>query len=107
MEDPVKKYFKKGDIVVDFPGSIWGNKKFVVEGFHGNWYCPCASVLEFGKPDSNKYRCNFDTRNMRLVDAAKRPMKNLDKRVIAKMMKNGVVEAKREFLIRVNTKKTL
>ena len=104
MEDPVKKYFKEGDVVIDFPGSIWGNKKFVVEGFYGNWYCPCASVLEFGKPDSNKYRCNFDTRSMRLVDAAKRPMKNLDKRVIAKMMKNGVVEAKREFLIRVNVK---
>ena len=54
MEDPIKKKKKKGDIVVDSPGSIWGNKKFVVEGFHGNWYCPCASVLEFGKPDSNK-----------------------------------------------------
>lgn len=104
MEDPVKKYFKKGDIVIDFPGSVWGDKKFVVEGFHGNWYCPCASVLELGKPDSNKYRCNFDTRNMRLVDADKRPMKNLDKRIIAKMMKNGILEAKREFLIRVNTK---
>lgn len=105
MEDPVKKYFKKGDIVIDFPGSVWKNKKFVIEGFHGNWYCPCASVLELGKPNLNKYRCIFDTRDMRLVGATKRPMKNLDKRVIVKMMKNGVVEAKREFLIRVNTKK--
>lgn len=104
MEDPVKKYFKKGDIVRDFPGSVWGDKKFIIEEFFGNWYCPRASVLELGKLDSNKYRRNFDTRNMRLVGAAKRPMKKLDKRVIAKMMKNGIVEAKREFLIRVNTK---
>lgn len=105
MEDPVKKYFKKGDVVLDFPGSVWGNKKFVIQSFHGNWYCPCATVLELGKPDMNKFKCNFDTRDMRLVGATKRPMKNLDKRIVAKMMKNGVVEAKREFLIRVNTKK--
>ena len=105
MEDPVKKYFKKGDIVIDFLGSVWGDQKFIIEEFHGNWYWPCASVLELGKPNSNRYRCNFDTRNIRLVDAIKRPMKDVDKRVLVKMMHKGIVEAKREFLIRVNTQK--
>ena len=98
------KYFKVGDTVLDFPHSCWGNTKFTIRSFHGNAYLPLASVHQIGKPDTNRYMCNFSVREMRLVGAVKRPFRKTDKGVLIKMMNKGVVEAKREFMIRLNTK---
>ena len=40
----VWSYFKRGDIVKDSEDSVWGNTKFEITGFHGNWYCPLLST---------------------------------------------------------------
>ena len=98
------KYFKVGDIIKDCPDSTWGETKFVIQSFFGNWYLPLVYVLQFGKPDTNRYKCNFDVRGIRLVGAPNRPFRNLDKTKLLKLVAKGVVEAKREFKIRVNNK---
>ena len=98
------KYFKVGDIIKDCPDSIWGETEFVIQNFLGNWYLPIAHVLQVGNPDTNRYKCNFDVRGIRLVDAYNRPFRNLDKKKLLKLIAKGVVEAKREFKIRVNNK---
>ena len=98
------KYFKVGDIIKDCPDSTWGETKFVIQSFSGNWYLPLVHVLQFGKPDMNRYKCNFDVRGIRLVGALNRPFRNLDKTKLLKLVAKGVVEAKREFKIRVNNK---
>ena len=100
----VWRYFKIGDIVRDEPDSIWDKKLFEVSSFHGNYYLPLASVYFVGKPKTNGNMCNFDIRTMRLITAKKRPFKNLDRKKLIKLMNRGVVEAKREFMMRLNTK---
>ena len=65
---------------------------------------PIAYVHQLGKPDTNKYKCNFDVRELRLVGAAKRPLKKVEKKTLIRMMSKGVIEAKRELKIRVNNK---
>ena len=97
------KYFKVGDTVLDFPHSCWGNTKFTIRSFHGNAYLPLASVHQIGKPDTD-CDISFSVREMRLFGAVKRPFRKTDKGVLIKMMNKGVVEAKREFMIRLNTK---
>ena len=52
----------------------------------------------------NKYKCNFDVRELRLIGAAKRPLKKVEKKTLIRMMSKGVIEAKRELKIRVNNK---
>ena len=52
----------------------------------------------------NKYKCNFDVRELRLIGAVKRPLKKVEKKTLIRMMAKGVVEAKRELKIRVNNK---
>lgn len=98
------KYFKAGDIIKDCSDSTWGETKFVIQSFLGNWYLPLVHVLQFGKPDMNIYKCNFDVRGIRLVGAPNRPFRNLDKMKLLKLVAKGMVEAKREFKIRVNNK---
>lgn len=100
------KYFKIGDVVKDSSDSIWGNTKFVVKSFLGNWYCPilhCHIVGKFyrnGKPQE----CNIDARAARLINSDCRPLKKIPKNVLSKIMNKGNIEAKREFMIRLNTK---
>lgn len=98
------KYFKVGDIIKHYPDSIWGETKFVIQSFFGNWFLPLVHVLQLGKPDMNGYKCNFDVRDIRLVGATNRPFRNLDKTKLLKLVAKDVVEAKRELKIRVNNK---
>lgn len=97
-------HYKIGDIVFDFKGSTWGNTKFIVVDFHGNKHTPLAWVNELDKPNTNAYKCNFCVKTMRLVDSQLRPMRNVNKIVLIKMMSRGIDEAKREFTIRMNSR---
>lgn len=98
------KYFKTGDTIMDYPDSCWRNTKFIIRSFHGNAYLPMVWAHQLGQPESNRYMCNFDVRFIRLVGAARRPLRRVEKRTLINMMNRGVVEAKREFMIRLNTK---
>ena len=102
----VWKYFKVGDIVRDGDDSVWGKTKFEIYGFHGNWYCPLLSAYIYNKfyPSGNKQKCNLDVREAKLINAPHRPFRNMKKVPLLKLMSKGNVEARREFLIRVNTK---
>lgn len=98
------KYFRKGDIIMDWPHSCWRDTRFVIRGFYGNDYLPLVSAYQLGKPEMNRYMCNFDVRLIRLVGAQRRPLRAVNKRVLGNMIKCGVVEAKREMMIRINSK---
>lgn len=101
--DPkIWKYFRHKDIVKE--ESIWGNKLFEVNGFFGNSYCPLISVYMCGKPRRNKNKCNFDVRLTKLITAPHRPFRKMSKEVLLKLMKKGNIEAKREFMMRINNK---
>ena len=102
--DPkVWKYFKHGDIVKD--EYVWGDKLFEVHSFHGNWYCPLMSVYMCGKPKTNGNMCNFDVRLTKLITAPHRPLRKIPKKTLVKLMSRGNLEAKREFIMRINSKK--
>lgn len=102
--DPkVWKYFRHGDIVKD--EYVWGNKLFKVHSFHGNWYCPLMSVYMCGKPKTNGNMCNFDVRLTKLITSPHRPFRKIPKKTLVKLMSKGNVEAKREFIMRINSKK--
>ena len=101
------KYFRIGDVIKDSADSIWGETKFIIQSFHGNWYLPLVSALQYGKPNMNRYKCNFDVRLLRLVDSRNRPFRKLEKTKLIKLVSKGVTEAKRELLIRANNKKNV
>lgn len=90
--------FKIGDIVRN--NYTYRDKLFVVVGFGGNEYCPIVRVTEYGKPRENKYKCNFEAKNLSLVDAPRRPFSKLSMTALVALMKKGVSEAKREILMR-------
>lgn len=98
-------FFKRGDIVLDFKGSVWGNKKFELHSFNGNAYCPLVSAYFLGAEKKNSNMCNLGTDAIRLIGAKKRPLINVKTSNIIKLRKLGNVEAKREFAIRLNNKK--
>lgn len=100
----VWKYYKIGDIVRDEEGSLWENKLFEISSFHGNAYLPLASVYMMGKPKTNGNMCNFDIRCIKLITAKKRPFRNVPRTKLIKMMNKGIMEARREFMMRLNTK---
>lgn len=95
------KYFKPGDIV-RCP-EIWGNKYFKIYGFDGNWYCPILLTYECGKPKTNNNICNINVRYAKLVTSSKRPLRNLKMKSLVKLMSKSI-EAKREFIMRNNSK---
>ena len=95
---------KKGDIVLDMQGSSWGDTKFMVEEFHGCKSLRLAWAQQLYKPNTNKYHCNLIVGMVRLVDSIERPMRNLNKTVIIKLMNKGIMEARREFAMRLNSK---
>jgi len=101
----VWRYFKNGDIVRDSEDSIWGKKLFEIYYFHGNSYLPLVSAHFVGKPKTNGNMCNFDLRELKLITAKNRPFKKLKKTALLKLMKKGNVEAKREMIMRINSKK--
>lgn len=100
----IYKYFKVGDVVLDCSNSCWKKTKFSIRGFFGNAYSPSVLTHQIGKPESNRYACNLNVNEIRLVGAMKRPLMKVNKGVLVTMMNRGVVEAKREFMIRLNTK---
>lgn len=102
----VWKYFKRGDIVIDSPDSTWGNTKFVITFFHGNWYCPLLSVNICGKfyKSGRPERRNMYVPDVRLINATKRPFRKMKKIPLLKLMGKGNIEAKREVMMRINTK---
>lgn|SRR5574344_1447631 len=100
----IYKYFKIGDVVLDYPDSCWRKTKFSIRSFYGNTYLPLVWAHQIGQPESNRYMCNLDVRCIRLVGAMKRPLMKVEKKALITMMNKGVVEAKREFMIRLNTK---
>lgn len=97
-----KKYFKVGDIVIN--PLIWGKRLFQIYKFTGNSYLSEACVHEYGKSKINSNECNFNISEIKLYDNNKRPLKKLKKDVLVKLIKKGNMEAKREFLIRLNKK---
>ena len=103
-QNNIYRYFRIGDIVLDFPDSTWGKTRFRIVAFLGNWYLPIAYVHQVGFPDTNRYKCNFDVRGLRLIGAEKRPLRKVEQKALIRMMSRGVVEAKREFMIRMNVK---
>lgn len=100
------KYFKIGDVVKDAHDSIWGETKFTVVSLLGNWYCPILYSHIMGKfyPNGKPQECNLDARSARLINSDNRPFRRVPKNVLLKIMKKGNIEAKREFMIRLNTK---
>lgn len=98
------KYFRVGDIVKDEDESVWGNKLFEISKMHGNEYLPLVIAYFVGKEKNTENMCNFDVRNIRLITNPKRPFRKLPKTQLFKLMQRGVLEAKREFIMRVNSK---
>ena len=94
----------KGDIVLDMHGSSWGNTKFIIEEFCGCNNLRLAWAKQLYKPNMNKYHCNLIVGMVRLVDSVNRPMRNVNKKTLIKLMNKGIVEARREFMMRVNSK---
>ena len=98
------KYFKIGDIV-KYP-EIWGDDKiFQVYKLSGNSYSPILNVYFYNKPKTTSNLCNFDARKAKLYDSPRRPFRKLSLSNLVKIMNKGNVEAKREFLIRVQHKR--
>lgn len=102
MSNKYWKYLKKGDIVRN--ESVWGNKLFEVNSLHGNWYCPLITVYMLGKPKKNENMCNFNANDTKLITTNNRPFKRLFKKNLLKLVSRGNIEARRELMIRVNTK---
>lgn len=96
--------YRIGDIVKDFDGSVWGETNFEVVGFEGNDYCPILLTIVCGKfyPNGKPWKCNLNARLARLMDSSKRPFIKLPERQLIKMIGKGIVEAKRELIIRRN-----
>ena len=99
----MNNYIKIGDVVKDEENSIWGEKLFTVHYLHGNDYLPLASTTFYGKERSITNTVVFDVRQLKLIGAEKRPLQKLPKKTLIKIM-NKNIEAKREFMIRINNK---
>ncbi len=102
MEADIFKHFKVGDTVCDSPNSIWDNKLFEIKSFHGNDYLPLASAYFVGKPKNNVNMVNLDLREVKLISTLKRPLKNVNDKVLLNLIQKGNIEAERELEIRKN-----
>lgn len=97
------KYFKIGDYVIN--KEVWGSrKKFVIDKMYGNAYCHILDVHPAYESKTNGNTCLFTVSMTKLVGASKRPLAKLKKNIVMKMVRNGNIEAKREFLIRAYNK---
>lgn len=108
MKQPDKKihkYFHIGDIVIY--ECLWGKKLFIIDGFGGNWYLPELYVHPYNLKKSPGNSCNFDVRDVKIVDAAKRPFKKFSMNQLVKIKSNNdsiMEEVKREILMKINKK---
>ena len=98
MEQNIHKYFKVGDIVRN--EDIWGKQLFIVDKLFGNAYQPLLIVHPYGKPKTVGTMCNFVLSMTKLIDCPKRPLKKIPQSTLIKLLRNGNVDAKREFIMR-------
>lgn len=98
MEQNIHKYFKVGDIVRN--EDIWGKQLFIVDKLFGNAYQPLLIVRPYGQPKTVGTMCNFVLSMTKLIDCPKRPLKKISQSTLIKLLRNGNVEAKREFIMR-------
>lgn len=91
-----------GDIVQE--RELWGNKNFKVLSFHGNDYLLMATALEVGKEMRISNLCNLEVRRLKLISFSPRLLSRLSRKTLTKLVAHGNVEARREMLLRINTK---
>lgn len=104
--DPSKfKYFKVGDIVLDFEGSHWDKRKFRIASFFGEKYCPLCLAYFAGREECWATHSNLCVKDIILIGARRRPYERVPDPLLVKLIKTGNLEAKREFIIRSNRKK--
>ena len=94
--------YKAGDVVKC--EKVWGDKLFIIYKIRGNEYLLIASSYLLNKPQNNKNMCNLVVKELTLINSNFRPLKNIDKIPLLKMVKKDNIEAVREFKIRVNNK---
>lgn len=99
------KYFKKGDIVTAINDSIWEGKLFKIHNFSGNAYSRLVVTYFNGREEKISNMCIFTIKDIKLINSSKRPFKKISKNKLLILMKKNVIEAKREFLIRINKSK--
>lgn len=99
------RYFRTGDIVLDYRGSHWRNRKFRIASFFGERYCPMCSAYYAGREEEWDTHANLCVNDIVLVGARHRPMLKVSQPLLIKLIQKGNVEAKREFIIRSNVKK--
>lgn len=104
MNPEVWGIFKKGDVVKN--KEVWGNHKFEVVGFDGNWYCPILAVVscDMFYPSGKPIRCNIGVKQATLINSVSRPFKNMNNNGLLILIKKKNLEAKRELRIRTNLK---
>lgn len=91
------RYFKIGDVVAD--PEVWGSMTFIVRSLHGNDYCPLLAAESVKLIRGRRIRVNLSIDEARLVNAAKRPLKNLPDATLFRLAEK-TSEARRELLIR-------
>lgn len=95
--------YKEGDTVV--APEIWGNVKLCIYYVHYSSYRSYVSAHFKGKENIPTNRCMVPVEDLKLVSAQNRPLKNIDNKRLLKMIPRGVIEARREFQMRINNKK--
>lgn len=91
--------FKLGDTVKS--PEIWGDKmRFNVIGFMNGGRYRIVICQMCGKPETNSNKCNIIERDLVLVDAIKRPFRNIAYKQLEVLLKRGISEAIREIEIR-------
>lgn len=91
------KYFRIGDVVAD--PEVWGRTTFVIRAFHGNDYCPLITGESLKPIRGRRIRVNLGVREVRLVNAPKRPLMKVPDGTLVRLTGKSV-EARRELLIR-------
>ena len=100
------RFFKVGDIVIN--EYVCGKrKKFVIDTMYGNDYCPLIETHAILEEKKVKNTFIFVASMVKLVNAQQRPLRRLKKEALLRMNKKGVVEAKREIMIRLYNDKKL
>ena len=102
MEKNIHRYYKIGDVVRN-EGQC-GERLFVIHGFGGNEYLPEVYVYPRGQQWTPGNQYNWNVKDIRLIDALKRPLRKIPKAKLIPLMKRNVEEAQREFIIRTNNK---
>lgn len=95
--------YKEGDTVV--APEIWGAIKLCVYNVQMSSYRSYVSAYFYGKENTPVNRCTMPIEELKLISAENRPLKNIEHKKLLKMIPRGIIEARREFQIRINSKK--